>query len=58
VALYDEKGKLVVQASADAESLARTPPMIALVAKTGTYRMRAAPRMRPGGPGPSTAPST
>ena len=42
VALYDEKGKLVVQASADAESLARTPPMIALVAKTGTYRMRAA----------------
>ena len=42
VALYDEKGKLVVQATADQESLARTPPMIAMVAKMGTYRLRIA----------------
>jgi len=42
VGLYDEKGKLVVQATADQESLARTPPMIAAVAKMGTYRMRVA----------------
>jgi hypothetical protein len=42
VALYDEKGKLVVQATADPEGLARTPPMIAMVAKTGTYRLRVA----------------
>ena len=41
-ALYDEKGKLVVQATADQEGLARTPPMIAMVAKTGTYRLRVA----------------
>ena len=41
-ALYDEKGKLVVQATADQESLARTPPMIAMVAKMGTYRLRVA----------------
>jgi hypothetical protein len=42
VALYDEKGKLVAQATADPESLARTPPMIAMVAKMGTYRLRVA----------------
>jgi hypothetical protein len=42
VALYDDKGKLVVQATADQESLARTPPMIATVAKMGKYRMRVA----------------
>ena len=42
VGLYDEKGKLIVQATADQESLARTPPMIAAVAKMGTYRMRIA----------------
>jgi hypothetical protein len=42
VALYDETGKLVVQASADREGLARTPPMIAMVAKKGTYRLRVA----------------
>jgi hypothetical protein len=42
VALYDEKGKLVVQATADQEGLARTPPMIATMAKAGTYRMRVA----------------
>jgi hypothetical protein len=41
-ALYDGKGKLVVQATADQEGLARTPPMIAMVAKTGTYRLRVA----------------
>ena len=40
--LYDEKGKLVAQATADQESLARTPPMIAMVAKSGTYRLRVA----------------
>ena len=42
VGLYDDKGKLVVQATADRDGLARTPPMIALVAKAGTYRMRVA----------------
>jgi len=42
VGLYDDKGKLVAQATADQENLARTPPMIALAAKTGTYRMRVA----------------
>jgi hypothetical protein len=42
VGLYDEKGKLVAQATADQESLARTPPMVALVTKPGTYRMRVA----------------
>jgi hypothetical protein len=42
VGLYDEKGKLVVQATADEESLARTPPMMAAVTKMGTYRMRVA----------------
>jgi hypothetical protein len=42
VALYDEKGKLVVQATADQDGLARTPPMIAAMAKAGTYRMRVA----------------
>jgi hypothetical protein len=42
VGLYDDKGKLVAQATADQESLARTPPTIALVVKTGTYRMRVA----------------
>jgi hypothetical protein len=41
-ALYDEKGKLVVQATAGQESLARTPPMIAVLTKTGTYRLRVA----------------
>jgi hypothetical protein len=42
VGLYDDKGKLVAQATADQENLARTPPMIALATKTGTYRMRVA----------------
>jgi hypothetical protein len=42
VALYDQTGKLVAQATADRESLARTPPMVALVAGAGTYRMRVA----------------
>jgi len=42
VGLYDEKGKLVAQATADDAGLARTPPMIAVVAKTGSYRMRVA----------------
>lgn len=40
--LYDDKGKLVAQATADQESLFRTPPAIAMVAKAGTYRMRVA----------------
>jgi hypothetical protein len=39
---YDEKGKLVAQASADDEGLARTPPMIATVVPAGRYRMRVA----------------
>ena len=42
VGLYDDQGKLVVQATADQDALARTPPMIAMVAKTGTYRVRVA----------------
>ena len=42
VGLYDDQGKLVVQATADQEGLARTPPMIAMLAKTGTYRLRVA----------------
>jgi hypothetical protein len=42
VGLYDDKGKLVAQATADQENLASTPPTIALVVKTGTYRMRVA----------------
>ena len=42
VGLYDEKGKLAAQATADQEGLARKPPMIALVARAGTYRMRVA----------------
>jgi hypothetical protein len=51
VGLYDEKGKLVAQATADQESLARTPPMIAMVAKTGSYRMRVAATDAAGRPG-------
>jgi hypothetical protein len=42
VGLYDRAGKLVAQTTADRESLARTPPMVALVAGTGMYRMRVA----------------
>ena len=42
VGLYDEKGKLAAQATADQQSLSRMPPMIALVTKPGTYRLRAA----------------
>ena len=42
VGLFDEKGKLSVQATADPANLARTPPMMATVSKPGTYRMRVA----------------
>lgn len=42
VGLYDEKDKLVVQATAEPPDLARTPPMIGTVAKPGSYRMRVA----------------
>jgi hypothetical protein len=42
VGLYDRTGKLVAQTTADRESLARTPPMAALVAGAGMYRMRVA----------------
>ncbi len=42
VGLYDEKGKLAVQATAEPADLARTPPTIGTVAKPGTYRMRVA----------------
>jgi len=42
VGLFDEKGKLSVQATADPANLTRRPPMIAAVAKPGTYRMRVA----------------
>jgi len=42
VGLYDEKGKLAVQATADQDGLTRTPPMIAMVAKMGAYRLRVA----------------
>lgn len=40
--LYDEKGKLLAQAPADPANLTRTPPMLATIAKPGTYRMRVA----------------
>jgi hypothetical protein len=42
VGFYDQAGKLVAQAMADRESLARTPPMVALVLGAGMYRMRVA----------------
>jgi hypothetical protein len=42
VGLFDEKGKLSVQATADPANLTRRPPMIAAVAKPGAYRMRVA----------------
>jgi hypothetical protein len=42
VGLFDEKGKLSVQTTADPADLARTPPMLAALAKPGTYRMRVA----------------
>jgi hypothetical protein len=42
VGLFDEKGKLSVQTTADPADLARTPPMLAAIAKPGTYRMRVA----------------
>jgi hypothetical protein len=42
VGLYDQSGKLVAQTTADRESLARTPPMAALVVNAGMYRMRVA----------------
>ena len=42
VGLFDEKGKLSVQATAEPDNLTRTPPMIAAVPKPGTYRIRLA----------------
>lgn len=42
VGLYDEKGKLAVQGSADGASLASGPFTIAVLANAGTYRMRVA----------------
>jgi hypothetical protein len=42
VGLYDTKGKLVAQGSADPATLARTPAPIAVLASPGVYRMRVA----------------
>jgi hypothetical protein len=42
VGLYDDKDKLVVQATAEPPDLARTPPMIVTLAKPGPYRLRVA----------------
>lgn len=42
VGLYDEKGKLTVQGTAEAANLARTPSMIAVLANPGVYRVRVA----------------
>jgi hypothetical protein len=42
VALSDEKGRLSAQATANPANLTRTPPVLAAVAKPGTYRMRVA----------------
>jgi hypothetical protein len=42
VGLFDEKGRLSVQATADPANLTRRPPMLAAVAKPGAYRMRLA----------------
>ena len=42
VALYDPAGKLTVQATADAATLARSPAMIAVLANPGRHRLRVA----------------
>ncbi|MCE9602417.1 MAG: hypothetical protein K8S21_09455 [Gemmatimonadetes bacterium] len=42
VGLYDAKGKLTVQGTAEAANLARTPGTIAILANPGKYRMRVA----------------
>lgn len=42
VGLYDEKGKLTVQGSADITSPTSTPLTVAVLANAGTYRMRVA----------------
>ena len=42
VGLYDSTGKLVVQGSADAYSLGRSPAMLAVLASPGRYRLRVA----------------
>jgi hypothetical protein len=51
VGLYDEKGKLAVQATAEPADLAPTPPTIGTVAKPGAYRMRVAATDAAGAPG-------
>ena len=42
VGLYDAAGKLIVQGTADAASLARSPSMLAVLANPGRYRLRLA----------------
>ena len=42
VGLYDAKGKLTVQGTAESANLARTPATIAILASPGVYRMRVA----------------
>ena len=42
VGLYDVEGKLVVQGTADAATLTRSPAMLAVLARPGRYRLRVA----------------
>ncbi len=42
VGLYDSTGRLAVQGTADADSLARSPSMLAVLASPGKYRLRVA----------------
>ena len=42
VGLYDPAGKLIVQGTADAASLGRSPSMLAVLANPGKYRLRVA----------------
>ena len=58
VGLYDEKGKLTVQGSAEPANLARTPPTMAILASPGVYRMRVAAIDAAGRTGSVDAPLT
>jgi len=51
IGLFDEKGKLVVQATAERSDLARAPALVGTVVKRGTYRMRVAATSKTGATG-------
>ena len=42
IGFFDDRGKLVVQATAESSDLARVPAIVGTVAKRGAYRMRVA----------------